>query len=402
MIRSLLSRGWRPLHIFLIIGGILWLLEIVNLFQLLGIFLVLYTITKRNRILVITDPSNEIDDECAIYKLMNTVRDADVYIMCVPGNRNVSKLQADEEAIRRVNHLRKLFNEFNIGGFWRSHLNSTFKIVTHKYFEKIHHLDWMLVIAPMWHIEETSFAHIKVDKCVFMGDRKHPKRSINCTKSIPVGNDYLLNQYNRQQMVLESVCNTIIDITTDFARSIALPYKFVSDLPSNLSNELLEKSWEQFAGRPPPHLSWSEDISKINLATSLNYLSRENRIDIENNHGSGTIPSEVLTKIKKYVEEFLRGDEGRPIPLLEDKPRYIKRLEKIAMVVYLVTNRGEYKSGNFTAGNLEFPDKCKEEWLNYIYVNNSNLTPAYDVIAWMVMCKGRLPSRDECIQMLES
>jgi hypothetical protein len=40
------------------------------------------------------------------------------------------------------------------------------------------------------------------------------------------------------------------------------------------------------------------------------------------------------------------------------------------------------------------------EWDEYIKKHQCNLTPAYDVLAWIVVEKGFLPDVEGCIQML--
>jgi hypothetical protein len=69
---------------------------------------------SRKRILFLTDPSNEIDDECAIRLNMDTESNAGVYPMCVAGKSSVDKTNAEQEAKKRVQHLRKLFVEFEM------------------------------------------------------------------------------------------------------------------------------------------------------------------------------------------------------------------------------------------------------------------------------------------------
>jgi hypothetical protein len=347
--------------------------------------------------LLLTDPGNEIDDELLLRKLLDTQSNSVWYIVCVPYNASVPNAeghQLNSSIQMRIDRVRELFkNEFGDKDVYTNDKNATFILGGPEIIpsEPIY-INFLVQIAPLCHISPKKFEQImSIRHRIVQGDLDNPENSINLTKGIPKDKLELITEYHDQQKVFNAISHCTTPITTAFARNVPLTYTFMKNVPEIMRKCLLAKAFEQFVGRVNPALKWAENISVVNHATIMAMLTEDVRTAIL----SGTIPdmeSHYVDAIRTKVRSFLEG-------VKDPRPDYVSRLEQIAMAVLYIT-KTSYVGDNFTLADLSDPAGAYNNFCEYIEKHQCNLTPAYDVLAWVVIEKGYLPSLEECIDML--
>jgi hypothetical protein len=347
---------------------------------------------------LLTDPGNEIDDELLLRKLLDTQSNSVWYIVCVPYNASVPN--ADHHQLissikMRIERVREIFgNEFGEKSEYTNDKNATFilggpDIIPSEPID----INFLVQIAPLCHIPIRKFIKMSIRHRIVQGDLGNPENSINLTKGIPDDRPELIMEYLAQQEVFNAISHHTTPITTAFARNVPLTYTFMTNVPEIMRECLLDKAFEQFVGRVNPALKWAENISVVNHKTIMAMLPVEVYIDITN----GTIPGmecRYVEDIRAKVRSFLKN-------VKDPAPSYVLRLEHIAMAVLYIT-KTFYVGDKFTLDDLIDPEYAYIEWCEYIERHRCNLTPAYDVLAWVVIEKGYLPTRDECIDILNA
>ena len=353
---------------------------------------------SRTNNIVFTDPGNEIDDELFLRQLFDTQINSVWYIVCVPYSApvpNADHHQLNDSINRRIERVRELFeNEFGDKNEYTNDKNAKFilggpEIIPSGPID----INFLVQIAPMCHISPEKFVKMSVRHRIVQGDLDNPENSINLTKGIPDDRPELITEYLDQQKVFNAISENTTPITTEFARNVPLTYTFMMKVPEIMRKCLLDKAFEQFVGRVNPALKWAENISVVNYNTIMAMLSAEVRIAITN----GTIPGmerRYVDDIREKVRSFLKV-------VKDPAPDYVMRLEHIAMAVLYIT-KTFYVGDKFTLDDLFDPKNAYIEWCEYIERHRCNLTPAYDVLAWVVIEKGYLPDREECIDMLNA
>ena len=362
---------------------------------------------------VLSDFGEEIDDEVALYCAMMTSSNSTWYIVCVPGASSPNQEDADQEIRKRMLRVQELFPCFeNVTRSsrkdwkmqWSNDKNATFivgppSIITDN--DTIETIDNLIRIAPLWHISPEYFNNLPpINNYIVMGDVNNPNQSINLTKAIPEDNEELIAQYYAQEEIIATKANTTLSIPTSLARKVAMPYELLMKLPHCLKSPLLQTAFDQCVGRVPAHFGFANNISVVNHNTILNYCSQEVKTDIIENNGKQFIPSKVSQQIKCQVQKFLMKASVKD----QDDEGYIKRLEDIAMAIYVITDGVQYCTDDtfttFNKDNLEDAETAQEKWEMTIETNNSKLTPCYDLLAIIVKTKGKVPSAEECCDLV--
>lgn len=328
---------------------------------------------------------------------MTTQRNSIWYIVCVPydtSNPTHDSIVEIDSMIRyRIRRVKEVFpglfdsnNEYTNDNCAKFILGGP-NIIPREHIT----VNFLIHIAPIFHINVSTFNNMVIRHRIVQGDLEYPNQSINLTKSVPVEMKYLFEEYNDQQQLFQAISYKTTEIKTSFARNVPLTYKFMSGVPYNMKEPLLATAFEQFVSRVNPALKWAENISIVNHKTIMAMLPPDIYIDITN----GNVPwihQSCLNDIKSKVKSFLK-DVKNP------SPAYVIRLEHIAMAVFYVTGV-LYVTDKFTADDLIDKEFARMEWDEYIKKHQCNLTPAYDVLAWIVVEKGFLPDVEGCIQML--
>ena len=345
---------------------------------------------------ITTDPKIEIDDELLLERLLTTQTNSVWYIVCVPYNPSVPNAdhnQLNTTINMRIKRVREIFpNEFGDKDVYTNDKNATFilggpEIIPSGPID----INFLVQIAPMCHIPPETFVNMSIRHRIVQGDLDNPKNSINLLKGIPRDRPELIAEYHAQQQVFNTISRQTTSIPTAFAREVPLTYTFMSRVPGIMRNYLLKTAFEQFVGRVDPGLGWAESISFVNYKTIMGMLPDEVYIQITN----GIIPGmdgQYVEDIRAKVRSFLKN-------VKDPSPDYVFRLERIAMAVLYIT-KTPYIGDKFTIDDLIDPENAYIKWCEYIERHRCNLTPAYDVLAWIVIVKGYLPSRQECIDML--
>ena len=371
-------------------------------------------------ILMLTDPSNEIDDELLIHLLLTqeTVN-TNVWIVCVPGVTATNPLPNSQEIQAQVNsriqRVRDVFSE-QFGdnqNFWtasgfpktRQRSPSIFTLSTMEQLEEaMTHageplkVDYLLHVAPLWHIEPERLRRVfQVKTRIFMGDLTNPDKSMNGTKAMPKDCSYLRTQFANQEKVFREICEESLDIPTQYARNVPTPFSFMKSLPETMRAPLLTTAFNQFVGRPSAHFPWAEDISKANHKTIMAMIPEDTPIC--------TLTTNEKKQLQSQIEFFLNNEKiDKNNIIIHDPMSYKSRLEDIARVVKHVTKSFYVSLPEFTSfnkDNLE-SNRAKEEWESYITTHNCHLTPFYDGLAWIVMREGKLPTQERCMEMISS
>jgi hypothetical protein len=384
--------------------------------------------------ILFTDVDEEIDDEVAIDRACATSQNSTWIIICVPGATSKLRNDAQKSVEKRLDRFRLLFphferrenseqpdyigwdlryikddnTKFYVGGpsiIEDPRFLSELGVLTHKNrcerdgipFKMF--INNFIQIAPLWHMNPSYFEYFQNGSYIVMGDLENPQYSINLTKAIgPEDSMYspeydLIEEYKQQQCVLDSNSKYIQFIPTRLAREVAMPYSLMTKLPDTLKIPLLQKAFEQCAGRVPSAKAYANNISVVNHKTILNYCTSEQKEDIFKNGGTNVIPLATRLRITQQLDMFLKGAWGKDTYDL----KYRRRLQDIAQAVFLITEV-EYKVDGFTgfnAENLVDREVAQERWKAHIERNNSDLTPCYDLLAFIVKQEGYVPDVDE-------
>jgi hypothetical protein len=346
---------------------------------------------------VLTDPGNEIDDELLLWMLMTTQYNSICYIVCVPYNTsnptNDSITELDNTIRTRIRRVNEVFpGLFDSNNEYKNDKNAKFILGGPEIIPREHiTVNFLIHIAPIFHINVSTFNNMVIRHRIVQGDLEYPNQSINLTKSVPVEMEYLFEEYNDQQKLFQAISHKTTEIKTSFARNVPLTYTFMSSVPYNLKEPILATAFKQFVSRVNPSLKWAEDISIVNHKTIMAMLPPDIYIDITTGIVPWMNPSHV-NDIKYKVKSFLKD-------VKDPSPAYVLRLEHIAMAVFYVTGV-LYVTDKFTADDLIDDEYARMKWDEYIEKHQCNLTPAYDVLAWIVVENGFLPDTERCIQIL--
>tara|TARA_B100001758_G_C18411636_1_gene616175 strand:- start:206 stop:1294 length:1089 start_codon:yes stop_codon:yes gene_type:complete len=353
----------------------------------------------------LTDPDNEIDDQVLMHiVLKNDTMHQDVWFVCVPGftTPDAPACSPREQSERRVQCVREQFpDEFGFTSSYRAttHSNSSvFHLTTWHDFEKIIEntakvqktfvVDTLIQVAPLITIYPKSFELMTIQTRIVMGDISNPSNSMNLTKTMDKtthSGQMLLDLYSKQEEILNKKSIKTISIPTQYARQIPIPYALMESLPGTLRFPLLNKAFEQFAGRPDPRMPWAESISVANHSTILKMLPKDKMYDILSQ------PSEerVITMVIDFLDSNAPRDEFYPL-----------RLGQIATAVEYIT-QVKYNGTGFNKDAFgDSQEYAKENWLIYLAKHRPDMSPLYDGIAWVVMQQGHLPSVEESKEIL--
>jgi hypothetical protein len=340
------------------------------------------TSKKSQKILILTDPGAEIDDENFLKALMTAGvgRNAQVLIYTVPG-------EIGGDAQERLTRLREVFpEEF---GASNTHANShgTFTIDTIEHIQS-GDVDVLIQIAPL--MDCPLLHNLTGDTMIFMGDWDAPDRSMNGTKALDK-NDHERREHAAQQRALfEENFRKIVSIPTVMARKIALPYKLIESFGPSFSTPILETAFSQLVGRPNPTLPWAPSIAQVNRNTIYNnYLTRQQR-DEFNTAMKG--PDDTLTlRLKVQTNLFLDKIDAPSSTSgwwTKGDGSYHQAVFEIGYMIYQITGiryRCSEGEQGFQADWLEAPDTARSNWMALIKKHNCDLTPAYDLLAWVVL-----------------
>ena len=373
----------------------------------------------RKTMVYLTDPDNEIDDQVLMrIVLKNDTMHQDVWFVCVPGftTPDVPACSPREQSERRVQCVREQFpKEFGTTSSYRDtpHPNaSVFHLTTWHDFEQsiattaqVHdtfEVDTLIQVAPLITIYPNSFELMTIQTRIVMGDLSNPSNSMNLTKTMDqttLEGQMLCDLYNKQEKILNKNSKKSISIPTQYARQIPIPYALMESLPDTLRIPLLDKAFEQFAGRPDPSLPWAESISVANHATILQMLP--------GNILYGIFMGNVSPRLKRMVKRFLANYKKT----CDDETKYnnyAARLEQIAAAVEYITQLDYREPAYYEKESIAFnkeafggsQEYAKENWLAYLAKHRPDMSPLYDGIAWVVMQQGRLPSVEESKKIL--
>ena len=382
---------------------------------------------ERKLSIMLTDPGNAIpDDEMLLQVIMSTSRDTDWLVVCVPGDASLDPQDATKESIKRQQTLCDYFpDKFTaVGSTWSTNdcanvtwfnwLNSTYKIGDISLLTEVKkNVEYLLHIAPLRHEPADKYLnHLEVDTLVVMGDLENPHQSTNLLKSTlhhpwitcadtsqdEYWTKHLTEQYHEQQQTLASICNQTVDIPSSFARDVRLPNGFCKQLPASLLGPVLTMSFKQLVTRADVNSPRGIEILKSDHQRILSCLTPTQSSDIIDYDGVNILQMEITHEIYKQVDKFLDNSE-----ISDDDDALKKRYRDIAMAVYLIT-QSPYKpvdsSDNvvpvFSVDNLVDMDMAYQNWREFVDQHRLDLVPSYDVLVYVVMQYGYLPTADIC------
>lgn len=321
--------------------------------------------------LIITDPSEEIDDEVALYHLfkqtqMGVQRFKEIFIVFANGAHNC-KITSKQ----RMEYFKMMFPIFYEQ---EPKINSTrFTMITsdeiNNYIEN--HFDVFLQIAPLCGLGTDFFKNNSFGTRIVMGDLDDPNNSINLKKSWKDNID-LDKEFNEQEEALK-FCKVKF-ITTSLARQVPLTFDNTQRLPSKMKDIILEKSFKLFVGRVPSQSPYCENVTvNANYSTIMNYLGPEAEIRI-NSHKNST---SLETLCKHFVGKMKVCNN-------QEKMEYV--LKCISTCVEIIT-QCKYIDSNFQYDSISDPNKAKSNFIDYISKNKCDMTPAYDLTAMLLFLR---------------
>lgn len=367
-------------------GSNYFLTEIVSLAFQLAIFIISYDylifkntlVFNKGKVgLIITDPSEEIDDEVALHHLFKQIEIGvqkfdKIFIVFANGAYN-SHTTSEE----RMQHFKKMFPTFDT---INPTINSTkfFLITSDKLKEyEGNHFDVFLQIAPLCGLGSDFFNNNTFDNRIVMGDLDDPKNSINLKKSWK-DNIELDNEFYQQEEALK-LCKVKF-ITTNLARKVPLTFDNIRKLPYEMKNMILDKSFKLFIGRVPFNSPYCENVTvNANYTTIMNYLGPDAETKVKKHLNLGSL--EVLCK--KFVENM---------SVCSNTKKMENILKSISSCVEIITGC-KYTDSNFQLESIDNPIKAKDNFINYIKENKCDMTPAYDLTAMLLFLRPDIDGR---------
>jgi len=387
-------------------------------------------------VFIATDIDEEIDDQCAleyIFRNLNAAGDGGdsvvglLTIMLV-GGKPVARNDAVLISHNRLRVFWEYFpeyanqREFKMGGWevslvtmdqWCDMRDDMLESVGRQT------IDVFLQIAPLCGVPVAFFKQHIITQRVLMGDFEHPEKSINGKKTWMGSADESIwtEEIEAPEAAMKAGGTKTIWIGTDVARKIKFSPRILDQLPVNFKRKIMDKAFEQFVGRIPPHLPYCMSVSKgANLPTCLGYF--KGRIA---NTMSGQTPEEILDEFKEKGERFWVS----PVGCLTDPPftvrdhRMLKKriaeqtadfvsrmnlkseeereeatacFSDIAWIVAAITQESYFWTGIeimreenvFSMKNLENTSWGKARWKEWVELHQCDLTPCYDMSAAQV------------------
>ena len=352
-------------------GIILYVLKDVKFVKAVKVY------NKNNVGLVITDPGEDIDDEIALYHLIDqtkkgNIKFSEIYVVFANGEAN-SRLTSKD----RMLHFKKLFPEFTSNEVYIGSTN--FILLTTDCLKYINgnHFDTFLQIAPLCGIGSNFFKQNSINTRIIMGDYDDPNNSLNLKKSWK--NDLELDLEFAEQEDAMKLCN-VKYITTALARNVPLTFNNIINLPDNMYKVIIEKAFKMFIGRVPYTSPHCMNVTvNSNLKTALNYLGKDHEKKI--NEFNEKLDQNKKKYINDSCQEFL--DKMRNC---DDKNKMFDALKKITTCVQMIT-KCEYKDSDFSTESLDNYEMAKENFIEYIKKNKCDTTPAYDLIAMVLFMR---------------
>ena len=343
---------------------------------------------KKKNLLLITDPNNNLNNNFIIQLLINYQKNYNIYILCAPGI-TVDK-SPHNESMKKIRYLQEIFPQFKTRG-WTNLFGSNFYVIPPYYITRLFKLDYLIITSSLANIETKSLCHLNINQCIFLGDRKQPELSDICLKNINKNNELLRLQFYDQQELLNLICNDIIEITEDFANSVSIHYTYLTNMPPNILEPFLKKYWLYLTNIPEPNEISSITDTKILAKRCLSILPESIIENLLNKNDINLIPTTVnynTFKLAKNYAEIIKKNTNEFIDF-----DYIKDIQNILKVIYLISNGCEYNQNNLLKSkNL---NNCEEGYLsykNFIAQNNSFvslLTLSYDMVAWNILNQKR-------------
>lgn len=324
--------------------------------------------------LIITDPSEDLDDEIALYHLIKQTKNgiqkySEIFIVFANGELN-SKTSSAERMI----HFKKLFPEFTsneqVIGCTKFILITTDCL---KYINNIH-FDTFLQIAPLCGISPYFFKQNSFKTRIIMGDFSKPENSLNLKKSWKDDMTAEL-EFLEQEENMKSI-NTRY-ITTNLAREVLLSYNNINNLPRNMQTTILDKAFNMFIGRVPPQSPYCMNVTiDANLKTAKNYLGKD-ADDIIKKFKSENDLNDIISKCKKFINNMIYCDKK---VIMENA------LVDICICVNIIT-KNVFKDSKFNINSLNNFEESKTNFIQHIINNKCDITPAYDLIAMILFLR---------------
>lgn len=332
---------------------------------------------KNNVGLIITDPGEDIDDEIALFHLIDqtkkgNIKFSEIYIVFANGKAN-SKLTSKD----RMLHFKKIFPEFTSNEVYIGSTN--FILLTTDCLKYINgnHFDVFLQIAPLCGINPNFFKQNSIDTRIIMGDYNDPNNSLNLKKSWK--NDLTLDLEFVEQEEAMKLCN-VKYITPALAKNVPLKFNNISNLPDDIYKVIIDKAFKMFVGRAPHTSTNCMNVTvNSNLKTAINYLGNDYKKLIDK------FVENLNPNNKKYINdscyEFIEK-----MTTCDDQNKMFEALKTISCCVQMIT-KCEYKDSDFSAESLDNIELAKENFINYIEKNKCDTTPAYDLIAMVLFMR---------------
>lgn len=382
-----------PFLTFIAGCGICYYFNSFIMYVMLGLAVSIYTdpeleiYMNRNSIkntgktgIIITDPDEDLDDEIALYFLIEKTKDklqgfSNIFIAFAPGVHSSGMTGMDRKKV-----FQKYFPEYNNDIF---KINSTtFHLLPAEKLKNMYgyKFDVFLQISPLSNIGEQFFQNNKFGKRIIMGDINNPDNSLNLSKSF--NSEELRQEFKDQEASLINV--PAVSITTGLSRKVPFTCSIVNSLPYEFSTRVKNKAFDLLVGRVPPTSPYCENVTvNANWITAKNYLGEDSEYQLQEFKERCN-----LVTIESQCEEFMNK-----MTSLKDRNKMKEALVDIYMVVILITNN-YYNDSEFKVSSLDEIEDSRKNFIEYIDAMNSSLTPAYDLLAMHLMLNPEF--NDDC------
>lgn len=328
--------------------------------------------TNVRTLATITDPDEDLDDEIALFHLFERMKsdrfEYDNVIIIFANGANGTKVTSSQR--------KRVFNQFfpQFDGDDKFEVNKTIvNLIMSSELDMIEGMtiDTLLQIAPLCGMGSDFFTKNTFKRRVVMGDLDNPKGSLNLSKSWNDKSpncDELDREFNAQEKALSMVQSHYI--TTKLSRGVPFTYNMISKLPKDFGDYIIRKAFQLLVGRVPSHLPYCRNVTVgANWPTAKSYMSDWETDDFDRYFKK--LPQSVKATISDQVSEFMSDSSDE---------EFRQALEDIYIVVHRITGK-LYNSADFSVNSLAYVEEATSRFIEFVKVNKSSLTPAYDLLA---------------------
>lgn len=342
----------------------------------LGIMFPDMFVAKGNRLLIMTDPGADVDDETMLLTVFkdSTISSSfdSIHICIVDGVE--AKPGTPTDATVRWENFKEMFSDIDVPTNVFFHTSSS--ICSDLASVGITHFADMVWAAPIW--QDTSLLELwqscTVDRCTSQGNEE----SFNMGGSVKTPEDKA--KYDVMQKAALSAIGEIYMLPTPICREVQFTPKMVEKIQTNapdIARLIEEGAAVMFFGRMPPFLARAASVLEVNLGAALGYAKKE----LVEEHLGSSEHAEFIAANQPATDQYLKIlGENSGAGKMDACTSAVNQIMNVVSYIsdgslrYAENSLSKFADGTFKPAFASWQAKKGE----------ARMTPAYDVLTLMV------------------